>query len=388
MTASKIHYTLQSFLLCGGLLLQSCSAADEAKPDLSQEMSEIIDSLQYGNPPEAVSQGAENPEITSNSALAICQTQNPQIPPAELSKALQAFIARSNNNSFSLVTLADLTGTFSEAVNGQATADGMQKFASNQQAIQFALSQGIPAILTVNIDNLNLREAKSTPGVTLGDARGTVSLLSGPTAARIYTSTASARKRGFDATQVLDNILDDLAAQLAQEITSWELPKGIDANAAQCEIHARIEGLTMPMFKTENGEMIFNKETIPLFAEGANVELDGVLVGQTPCRVSTGRGMRKLKVYRDGMKPFEAVINLSGKNRFDVILSPTQETLKQFNEQLAYLRKLDQIQAISEAEVNAINGYAKMLRQSGFRVDQREIKDTQKLSLDKEDRPQ
>jgi hypothetical protein len=62
--------------------------------------------------------------------------------------------------------------------------------------------------------------------------------------------------------------------------------------------------------------------------------------------------------------------------------------LQQFNSQLAFLRDLEQEKAVSEATVNAINGYAKMLRQSGFRIDQRTIKDSKKLSLDKEDRPQ
>ena len=134
--------------------------------------------------------------------------------------------------------------------------------------------------------------------------------------------------------------------------------------------------------------MIFQNQNIPLFSEGASVELDGVLVGQTPCTISTGRGMRKIKVYRNGLKPFEAVVNLSGKNRFDAILSPTPETIEQFNDQLAFLRNLEQKQALTEAKVNSINGYAKMLRQSGFRIDQRTIKDGQKLSLDKEDRSQ
>jgi hypothetical protein len=144
----------------------------------------------------------------------------------------------------------------------------------------------------------------------------------------------------------------------------------------------------MPSFDTVNGHPVFQNQTIPLYAEGASVEIDGVLVGQTPCTFTTGRGMRKLKVYRDGLKPFEAVVNLSGKNRFDAILSPTDETLQKYNDQLAFLRALDQQQAISEATVNAINGYAKMLRQSGFRIDERTIKDSNKLSLDKEDRPQ
>jgi hypothetical protein len=379
---------LLALVAVGTSLLPACSPAGDEKSDPSAELADIIESLQYQGRLNTTSQGSENPLPTANTALAIARTQDPSIPPVELKKTLQAFLARSTNDSFQVVTIEDLTGSASESLDGQASQGGMQQFTSNQQALQFALSQGIPAILAINVDNLNLREAKSTPGVILADARGTVSLLSGPDAARVNSSTASTRQRGFDAAQVLDKTLDDLATNLAAEITDWQLPEPTAANQAYCEIHAHIEGLTMPAFDSVDGQLVFQNQTIPLFAEGATVELDGVMVGQTPCRVTTGRGMRKLKVHRDGMKPFEAVVNLSGQNRFDVILSPTPETLQQFNEQLAYLRALDQQQAISEAEVNVINGYAKMLRQSGFRIDQRDIKDSRKLSLDKEDRPQ
>jgi hypothetical protein len=204
----------------------------------------------------------------------------------------------------------------------------------------------------------------------------------------LESASASIKERGFDPKQVIDKSLDSLARALAEKISNWRLPEATDANQAVCEIHARIEGLTMPAFEAVNGEPVFKNQTIPLFAEGATVELDGIMVGQTPCSITTGRGMRKLKVYRDGLKPFEAVVNLTGKDRFDAILVPTTESLQQFNQQLAFLRDLEQKQAVSEASVNAINGYAKMLRQSGFRIDQRTIKDSKKLSLDKEDRSQ
>lgn len=379
---------LSTLLACSLTLLPSCSPSDEKNSDPASELADIIESLHYQGRLDTTTQGSENPLPTANTALAIARTQDPSISSVELNKTLQAFLARSTNNSFQVVTIEDLTGSAAESLNGQPTDGGMQQFASDQQALQFALSQGIPAILAINIDNLNLREAKSTPGVTLSDARGTVSLLSGPGAARIKSGTASTRQRGFDPTQVLDKTLDEIATALAAEIADWQLPEPSAANQAYCEIHARIEGLTMPAFDSIDGQLVFQNQTIPLFAEGATVEIDGVMVGQTPCRITTGRGMRKLKVHRDGMQPFEAVVNLSGKNRFDVILTPTTETLRQFNDQLAYLRALDQQQAISEAEVNVINGYAKMLRQSGFRIDQRNIKDSRKLSLDKEDRTQ
>jgi hypothetical protein len=375
-------------LLLGSLLLASCKDAKKEEPVPYSKLAEIVESLHYQGRLDPVSQGSENPVPSSNTVLAIARTQDSNIPPTALKTCLEAFLARSTNDSFQVVTIEDLTGSASESLDGQPAEGSMQNFASNQQALQFALSQGIPAVLALNVDHINIREAKSSPGLVLADARGTVSLLSGTDAARLETASGSTTQRGFDVNQMIDKSLDGLAGSLAEQIANWRLPETTNANQAFCEIHARIEGLTMPSFDTLNGQPVFQNQNLPVFAEGASVEIDGVLVGQTPCTITTGRGMRKLRVYRDGLKPFEAVVNLTGKNRFDAILSPTPETLAQFNDQLAFLRALDQQQAISEATVNSINGYAKMLRQSGFRIDQRTIKDSKKLSLDKEDRPQ
>lgn len=375
-------------MITGLLFLTSCSDAPEENPVSYSKLAEIIESLHYQGRLEPVSQGSNNPALSSNTVLAVARTQYPNLPAPALKVALEAFLARNTNDSIQVVTLEDLTGSAAESLNGQVAEGGMQDFASNQQILQFALSQGIPAILTVNIDNINVRDAQSAPGMVISDARGTVSLLSAPTAARLQSDSASIKERGFDPNQVIDKSLDSLAGALAEKISSWSLPEISDANQAVCEIHARIEGLTMPAFETVDGKPVFQNQTIPLFAEGATVELDGVMVGQTPCSIITGRGMRKLKVHREGLKPFEAVVNLTGKDRFDAILVPTPESLQQFNSQLAFLRDLEQQQDVSEASVNAINGYAKMLRQSGFRIDQRTIKDSKKLSLDKEDRPQ
>jgi len=372
----------------GIMLLASCKDTKKEEPVPYSKLAEIVESLNYQGRLDSVSQGSENPLPASNTVLAIARTQDSNIPPSALKKCLEAFLARSTNDSFRIVTIQDLTGSASESLKGQPTEEGMQNFASNQQALQFALSQGIPAILALNVDHINIREAQSSPGMILADARGTVSLLSGADAARLETASGSTNKRGFDVNQMIDKALDGLAVSLAEQITNWRLSETSIVNQAVCEIHARIEGLTMPSFATLDGHPIFQNQNLPVFAEGASVEIDGVLVGQSPCKITTARGMRKLRVYRDGLKTFEAVVNLTGKNRFDAILSPTPETLAQFNDQLAFLRALDQQQDISEATVNSINGYAKMLRQSGFRIDQRTIKDSKQLSLDKEDRPQ
>lgn len=368
---------------------QSPGASEKStdiKPVEGKELAEILETVAYGEELEKLSQGSQNPIKFADTVLVVGRTQNSKVPEVGLKLLTQAFIANSGNSNYRMVTIEDLTGSAKESLAGSTLSGGVQAEASQQQLLQYALSQGIPGVLSVSIDNFNMRPAKSIAGLHLGNLRGSISLLSSLDAARIATTSATSSGRSTDEDQLLDKALNQLASALAAKTTDWKLPENPTENSALCEVHARIEGLTMPSFKEQKGFYAFAKETIPLYASGASVEIDGILMGQTPCQINTGRGLRKLKVYRDGMKPFEATVNLTGQSRYDAILSPTEETLSRFNQQLILLRQLQEKQELNRGAVNVLNGYAKMLRQSGLRVDYRQIDDSQKLSLDGEDK--
>ncbi len=209
----------------GFMLLTSCNDPRKDEPVPYSKLAEIVESLHYQGRMESVSQGSENPLPSSNTVLAIARTQDSNIPPVVLKTCLEAFLARSANDSFKVVTIEDLTGSASESLNGQPAEGSMQNFASNQQALQFALSQGIPGVLALNVDHINIREAKSSPGLVLADARGTVSLLSGADAVRLETASGSTTQRGFDVNQMIDKSLDGLAGALAAQIANWRLPE-------------------------------------------------------------------------------------------------------------------------------------------------------------------
>jgi len=380
---AAFHSLLGFFLVLGISLVAGCSKTGGGAD--AEDISKVVESLYYENS-AASSQGSQNPAVQAGVVLAIARTQDRNIGPALINQLVQAFIAKNSNASYRLVTIEDLTGTGMESALAAFKTEGVQVSAMEQQSLQFALSQGIPGVLAISIENLNVRPAQSAQNMFIGDARGTASLLSTIDSNRVSSADANSNARGFNAQQVADGTLDTLAAALAEKTANWKLPETMGINQAKCEIHAKIEGLTMPAFVEENGKFVFDNQSIPLFASGANVEIDGVLVGQTPCSVTTGRGLRKLKVYRDGVKPFEAMVNLTGRDRFEITLVPSDETRSQFNGQMQLLREMQQEGELSQAGVGVLNGYAKMLRQSGFRIDQRTIKDGQKLSLDQEDR--
>ena len=334
---------------------------------------------------EPTSQGSLIAPQKSGQALVIARISDPSIPQSFATKLVQQFLAKASSAGIKFVTIEDLTGSAKEALQSKAGEGGMQAFSSNQQALQFATSQGIPAVVTLSVESLNVRPAQTAAGMYLGSARGTVSLVSNADGARSQSGDYSAGARSFNEQQINEKLIQDLAAGLAAQVNSWQPPTAAESIGATCEVHAKVDGLSMPSFVMTNGTPTFSNQSVPVFASGATIELDGILVGQTPCAIQAGRGMHELKVTREGLKPYTATINLTGQNRYDVVLVPSDETLAKFNQQLAYIRKLDMTQKVNDAEIKVLEGYAKMLRQSGFRVDQRSVSDWGHLSVDRED---
>jgi hypothetical protein len=334
---------------------------------------------------EPTSQGSLIAPQKTGQALVIARISDPSIPQSFATKLVQQFLAKASSAGIKFVTIEDLTGSAKEALQSKVGEGGMQAFSSNQQALQFATSQGIPAVVTLSVESLNVRPAQTAAGMYLGTARGTVSLVSNADGARSQSGDYSAGARSFNEQQINEKLIQDLAAGLAAQVNSWQPPAAAESIGATCEVHAKVDGLSMPSFVMTNGTPTFSNQSVPVFASGATVELDGILVGQTPCAIQAGRGMHELKVTREGLKPYTATINLTGQNRYDVVLVPSDETLAKFNQQLAYIRKLDMTQKVNDAEIKVLEGYAKMLRQSGFRVDQRSVSDWGHLSVDRED---
>jgi PEGA domain len=366
------------------------SASAESPRDISDRLKLMFHDLFYDNQAglqtnETINQNTLLAPQKSGEALVIARISDASVPHDVASRIVQQFLSKASGAGIKFVTIEDLTGTAREAGQGKVGTGGMQSFASDQQAIQFAASQGIPSVLTLSLESWNVRPAQTAAGMFLGNARGTASLISNGDGVRTQTADFSASARSFNEQQIAEKLLVQLASGLAGQVNAWHPPAAATNVGSTCEVHAKVDGLIMPSFVMQNGTPQFNTQSIPVYASGANVELDGILVGQTPCAITAGRGMHEIKISREGLKPYSAMINLTGQNRYDITLAPSDETLAKFNEQMAYIRKLNQNEKVTDAQIKVLEGYAKMLRQSGYRIDQRSVSDWGHLSVDKQD---
>jgi hypothetical protein len=216
------------------------------------------------------------------------------------------------------------------------------------------------------------------------DLRGGLTLLSTTKGLRLHTIADQVRLRGFEAGNLAAQGLQDLAGKLALKAREWKLPESTE-KPVEIEVHVKLSGLRLPYLPSPDGRTTM--EDLPIYADGTLVELDGITLGNAPCRVEVWPGPHRLRIVREGVNDSEVTIQVTSAGRYDLNLTPSEAVRKHMNEQLVLLEDLRQKQregrqqeAIMAAQAECIRGLAIMFRQSGYRVDTRQVDDPDELS--------
>ncbi len=267
-------------------------------------------------------------------AMLVARTQLKGVSEELLNKLAEQLAANSANAGLKLVTLADLSADFGEAKSGGVRKGTVQDFSKNQVVLNEAISRGIAMVLFVDVTHLNVKRStvSGAEEVNTVNVRASLTLLNAADGNRIKSINREIQTRGFDPGNLADKAFDLLAKDLSAESARWKL-QDLQIRFVQLEVHAKMDGMQFPMMDIDRTGQIQLHE-VPLFAEGASVEVDGILKGKAPCRIDVAPGTHRLKVYRDETKPFEAVIQVNADNRCDALLVPSDEMRRKFDEQL------------------------------------------------------
>jgi hypothetical protein len=107
-------------------------------------------------------------------------------------------------------------------------------------------------------------------------------------------------------------------------------------------------------------------------ALAATVEIDGIAVGTAPGQIQAKAGLHKLRVVREGFKPWERTVNLSNGQKLNVALEMTDAGYARWQDATRFINDLKNGAKLTDAEVKVLEGQAKMFEQSGFKVDTKE----------------
>jgi hypothetical protein len=334
------------FLTCAGALSflpwLSCRAQETAAIDsipvsvIVSDYEELLKQVSYS----WEAGGGEGVTNRSSSytkqgvAMLVARTQLKDVSEELLDKLTEQLAANSLNTNLKLVTLSDLSANFREAKAAGPQKGSLLDFSNNQNVLNEAVSRGIAMVLFVDVTHLNGKPS-TVPGakdLNILSVRASLTLLNAADGNRIKSINKDVKVRGFDGSDLIDKGFDLLAKDLSAESAKWKL-QDLQIRLVQLEVHAKMDGIQFPMMDIDRTGQIQLHE-VPLFAEGASVEINGILKGKAPCRIDVAPGTHRLKVYRDGTKPFEAVIQVNTDNRYDALLVPSDETRRKFDEQL------------------------------------------------------
>lgn len=100
--------------------------------------------------------------------------------------------------------------------------------------------------------------------------------------------------------------------------------------------------------------------------------MDGVAVGTAPGQVTLKPGFSRLRLTREGFETWERTINATEGQVLTVAMKMSDEGYQRFIEATAFLNALKNNAKLTDAQVKVLEGHAKSLENSFFRVDTKE----------------
>ena len=177
-----------------------------------------------------------------------------------------------------------------------------------------------------------------------------------------------------ESSDVLNQLLDEAAAKMASSLFGRQSalpPVTKDQSRVkvtlQCSItdFARLPNAGL----NERNEVVLGEGNATATVSDVNVEINGITVGSAPGTLEVQPGLNKLRLTREGFKPFERTVNFYAGQTLTVAMQMSDAGYSRWKDVVATYTGLENNRKLTDAEVEVLQGYAQMLRQSGIKVD-------------------
>ena len=252
------------------------------------------------------------------------------------------------------------------------------QLAQSTSAVRLAQTLGATHLLHVTITGFDSNERTvDAYGVKATNeertARVTYKILDGVTGASLAADTVRVSKviqqtvaAGETLSSVLNSLLDEAAGKVAASLKR-QIDRGrlATTSAVQGEVTftltTELADVYIPDVRigAENAVSI-SDSTFKVSALAATVEIDGIAVGSAPGQVTARAGLHKLRVVREGFKPWERTVNLSQGQKLNVPLEMSEAGYARWKDATAFLNELKNGAKLTDAEVKLLDGQARM----------------------------
>jgi hypothetical protein len=278
-----------------------------------------------------------------------------------------------------------LDAVSSMAPGAKATALD-QQFAEGTSAVRLAQSLGANYLLQVTLSGFDSNKRKiDAYGVKSTNdertVRVTYKILDGVTGASLAADTVRVSKvyqqtetTSDEHSSVVNELLADASAKVAASLKR-QIDRGrIKAPTALASdisvtLTTELADLYIPDVRIDAENTInISQSKFKVSALTVTVEVDGIAVGTAPGVINASPGLHKLRVVREGFKPWERTVNFRNGQKMNVALEMTDAAYARWKDATAFVNDLKNGAKLTDAEVKVLEGKAKMLENSGFKV--------------------
>ena len=181
-----------------------------------------------------------------------------------------------------------------------------------------------------------------------------------------------------DAGGVHQDLLDDASQQIVSSLRTRRDAGRIAAakpaaKAVTITLNVEAADLYIPDVRVSSDNVVtLGDAKFKVAPLAATAEVDGVAVGTAPGKITLKPGFSRLRLSREGFQPWERTINASEGQVLTIAMTMSEDGLRRFRESTAFLDTLRNGAKLTDAEVKVLEGHAKSLENSFFRVDTKE----------------
>ena len=279
------------------------------------------------------------------------------------------------------------------AANAVARIDGAAAnatdtaLAQGSSAVRLAQTLGADYLLQITLTgfdaNARTIDAYGVQAVNVTNTlRVTYKILDGQTGASLAADTVKVSKlvqQSPTSASAQADVLDELLADASKKVAA-SLKTRIDSGRITAP--AAAQGLVTVTIQTEAADLTIpdvrigventvtiSESKLKVSPLSVTVEVDGIAVGSAPGDITVKSGLSKLRVTREGFKPWERTVNFMKGQKLTVALELSEDGYARWKDSTAFLNGLKNGAKLTDGEVKVLEGKAKSLEQSGFKVD-------------------
>ncbi len=200
---------------------------------------------------------------------------------------------------------------------------------------------------------------------------------------RVSRNIRGTQTAGVESSEIFNQLVDDAVIRLLQLFPDKVLqiakakvnkPSQIEISVSAVAVDLTQNPLQLPDLRVGNDGSITkgSSGSVDVILGDVSIEMDGVLVGTTPATLRLAPGFHKLRLTRPGFGAVEQTINPVTGLKLRPALQMSEVGYARWKDNVAFLQGIEVNRKLTDSQVKAVEGFARMLEQSGYRVDVRE----------------